>query len=45
MADALKRQGFIVKEIDLTEDILAFIKALQDFKPDVVCNALHGPFG
>ncbi len=45
VAQALKKQGYTVKSIDLTEDIVAFVRALKKFQPDVVFNALHGAFG
>lgn len=45
VAEALKKKGYIVKEIDLTKDISAFVKELEAFKPDVAFNALHGVFG
>lgn len=45
VAEALKKSGYIVKAIDLTPDIAAFVKELQQFKPDVVFNALHGAYG
>ena len=45
VASALKKCGYIVKTIDLTEDMISFVRALTDFKPDVVFNALHGTFG
>lgn len=44
VAEALKRAGYSVLEHDLT-DARTFIKAIDDFKPDVVFNALHGNFG
>jgi len=44
VAEALKRAGYSVLEHDLT-DARSFIKAIDDFKPDVVFNALHGNFG
>lgn len=43
-AEALKKVGYEVLEHDLT-DTHALIKAINDFKPDVVFNALHGNFG
>lgn len=42
MAQAARNEGFDVVEIDITRDLS---KQLQDAKPDVVLNALHGPFG
>jgi len=45
VAEALKKSGYIVKAIDLTPDIAAFVKELQTFKPDAVFNALHGVYG
>ena len=41
-ADALERAGFQVTRIDVGRDI---VEVLKDTKPDVVFNALHGPFG
>lgn len=43
-AEALKNAGYEVLEHDLT-DTRALIKAIDDFAPDVVFNALHGNFG
>ena len=45
IAKALKSTGYTVKAIDLTSDIVTFIKTIQAFKPDVIFNALHGCFG
>ncbi len=45
VVEALKQSGYTVKAIDLTSDITAFVKELQQFKPDVVFNALHGVYG
>lgn len=42
--DGLKRAGFDVTPIDVSRDMDALLKAL-DPAPDVVFNALHGPFG
>jgi len=42
--DGLKSAGFDVTAIDVTRDMDALLKAL-DPAPDVVFNALHGPFG
>lgn len=42
--DGLKKAGFDVVPIDVTRDMNALLKAL-DPAPDVVFNALHGPFG
>lgn len=44
VAEALKQEGYDVIEHDLT-DTQQFIKVLNDVKPDVVFNALHGNFG
>lgn len=44
VAVALQSVGYLVLEHDLT-DVRAFIKAVDNFKPDVVFNALHGNFG
>ncbi|MEF0938848.1 D-alanine--D-alanine ligase [Rhizobium sp. BR 362] len=41
-ADALEAEGFQVTRIDVERDVSA---RLADLKPDVVFNALHGPFG
>lgn len=41
-ADALEKSGYQVTRIDMDRDIAATLSAL---KPDVVFNALHGPFG
>ena len=44
VGEALKKAGYAVLEHNLT-DVRAFIKAVDNFKPDVVFNALHGNFG
>ena len=41
-ADALEEAGYRVTRIDVDRDVSAVLK---DLKPDVVFNALHGPFG
>src|SRR5690606_9991239 len=41
-AGALRRAGFQVTEVDVGFDIA---ERLRELKPDVVFNALHGPFG
>jgi D-alanine-D-alanine ligase len=41
-ADALRRAGYQVTEVDVGRDIVQVLTAL---KPDVAFNALHGPFG
>ncbi len=41
-ADALEAEGYDVTRIDVTRDVGS---VLSDLKPDVVFNALHGPFG
>ena len=41
-AAALRKAGYTVTEVDVGRDIYA---VLQDLKPDVAFNALHGPFG
>ena len=41
-ADALEGEGFSVTRIDAGRNIAS---VLSDLKPDVVFNALHGPFG
>ncbi len=45
VVSALENLGYLVKPIDLTADILGFVKELKDFQPDAVFNALHGAFG
>lgn len=42
---ALREAGFDVTPVEVTEDLPALIGTLRDAKPDVVFNALHGPFG
>ncbi|AQX20029.1 D-alanine--D-alanine ligase [Bartonella sp. WD16.2] len=41
-ADALEKQGYNVIRVDVDEHIAAVLVQLQ---PDIVFNALHGPFG
>jgi D-alanine-D-alanine ligase len=41
-ADALEAEGYRVTRVDVTRDIG---RVLAELKPDVVFNALHGPFG
>lgn len=41
-ADALEAEGYRITRVDVDHDVAA---ALADLKPDVVFNALHGPFG
>lgn len=41
-AEALRRAGYTVTEIDVGRDLAQVLTAL---KPDAVFNALHGPFG
>ena len=45
VAHAIQKLGYCVKTIDVTEDLVQWIKKLTDFEPDVVFNALHGKFG
>ena len=45
VAEALRKKDYNVVEVDLSPDLPALIKTLQTEKPDVVFNALHGPFG
>lgn len=42
---ALRQAGFEVIPVEVTQDLPALIASLQDAKPDVVFNALHGRFG
>ena len=41
-ADALEAEGYRVTRIDVERNIA---QVLADLRPDVVFNALHGPFG
>jgi D-alanine-D-alanine ligase len=41
-AAALEREGYRVTRVDATREVA---RVLWDLKPDVVFNALHGPFG
>ena len=41
-ADALEAEGYKVTRVDVERDVSS---RLADLKPDVVFNALHGPFG
>ena len=43
-ANALRKSGYEVSEIDVTRDLGAMLAALEP-RPDVVFNALHGRFG
>ncbi|MBO1074808.1 D-alanine--D-alanine ligase [Roseomonas marmotae] len=45
VVSALRDAGFEVLPIEVTRDLPALIAALQEARPDVVFNALHGPFG
>ena len=45
VADALKKKGYVVKTIDLNNNVPDMVQQLKTFKPDVVFNALHGQFG
>ena len=42
MAEAARQAGYDVVEIDVTRELA---QQLTDAKPDVVLNALHGPWG
>ena len=42
---ALQTKGYQVSVIDVDEDIKKLVTKLEDMKPDVVLNMLHGPFG
>ncbi len=42
---ALNEAGYDVESWDLTRDLEAFTGKLQDDRPDVVFNALHGRYG
>ncbi|MGB7335136.1 MAG: D-alanine--D-alanine ligase [Salaquimonas sp.] len=41
-AQALRNAGYNVTEVDMGRDV---VEVLKELKPDVVFNALHGPFG
>jgi D-alanine-D-alanine ligase len=41
-ADALEQEGYRITRVDVARDVGSVLAAL---KPDVVFNALHGPFG
>lgn len=41
-SEALRAEGFTVTEVDVQRDIAS---KLEELKPDVCFNALHGPFG
>ena len=44
-AEALRKAGYEVSEIEVTADIGALVRALTAPPPDVVFNALHGRWG
>lgn len=44
-AEALERAGYEVRRIDVTRDIPALLSALDNPRPDVALNALHGRWG
>ncbi|MBR9971115.1 D-alanine--D-alanine ligase [Magnetospirillum sulfuroxidans] len=44
-AQALEQAGFTVASIDVGDDVAALAAAIRHSNPDVVFNALHGPFG
>ena len=41
-ADALEAEGYKVTRVDVGRDVAT---VLNELKPDVAFNALHGPFG
>ena len=45
VADALAAAGHEVKTFDVSRDVGALIAAIDETRPDVVFNALHGRFG
>lgn len=45
ITEALKDTGYSVIPVDVGPDIVETIAALRAANPDVVFNALHGPFG
>ncbi len=42
---ALLKKGYDAYLLKMTEDIPALVRQLEELKPDVVFNALHGKFG
>ncbi|MEM9421190.1 MAG: D-alanine--D-alanine ligase [Pseudomonadota bacterium] len=45
-AAALRSQGYLVEELDVTRSVMSDIQgSFEGAGPDVVFNALHGPFG
>ena len=45
VAEALRRLGYSVVEVVLTQDISAFVNKIYAERPDVFFNALHGKYG
>lgn len=45
VSQALKDAGYQVADIDVSRDLNALVSALNEQKPDVVFNALHGKYG
>ena len=43
--NALLKKGYDAHLVKVTDDILGLVQTLQQIKPDVVFNALHGRFG
>ena len=43
--DALLKKGYDAHLVKVTVDVLSLVQTLQQIKPDVVFNALHGRFG
>jgi D-alanine-D-alanine ligase len=45
VADALRAKGHDVRSHDVTRDVAALVRAVTEFEPDCVFNALHGRYG
>jgi D-alanine-D-alanine ligase len=45
VADALRAKGHDVRTHDVTRDVAALLRAVTEFEPECVFNALHGRYG
>jgi D-alanine-D-alanine ligase len=45
VADALRAKGHDVRTHDVTRDVAALVRAVTEFEPECVFNALHGRYG
>ena len=45
VVQALNKLGYQTLAVDVTDDLIGWVKELSAFQPDVVFNALHGRFG